>query len=90
MTDASIAANWIHRRAEPSWLMRLFDSKPFLVTHGLYDQVLPIENGRASRALLETLPVDLTYREYAMAHEINAESLTDVTSWLTERLDEAL
>ena len=31
MTDASIAANWIHRRAEPSWLMRLFDSKPFLV-----------------------------------------------------------
>ena len=64
--------------------------KPFLVTHGLYDQVLPIENGRASRALLETLPVDLTYREYAMAHEINPESLADVTSWLTTRLDEAL
>jgi multiple sugar transport system permease protein len=32
MTDASIAAtNWIHRRADPTWLGRLFDWKPFLV-----------------------------------------------------------
>jgi phospholipase/carboxylesterase len=63
------------------------DGLPFLVTHGLYDQVLPIANGRASRALLETLPVELTYREYPMAHEINAECLHDVTKWLTARLD---
>jgi phospholipase/carboxylesterase len=64
------------------------ERKPFLVTHGLYDQVLPIDNGRASRALLETLPVALTYREYPMAHEVSAESLADVTGWLTTRLDE--
>jgi multiple sugar transport system permease protein len=32
MTDASIAApNWIQRRADPTWLGRLFDWKPFLV-----------------------------------------------------------
>lgn len=30
MTDASISA-WVHRRADPTWLGRLFDSKPFLV-----------------------------------------------------------
>ena len=63
--------------------------KPFLVTHGLYDEVLPIANGRASRAILERLPVDLTYREYPMAHEVSAESLGDVTTWLTARLDGA-
>jgi phospholipase/carboxylesterase len=62
--------------------------KPFLVAHGLYDQVLPIENGRAARALLETLPIDLTYREYPMAHEVSAASLADVAAWLTARLDE--
>jgi phospholipase/carboxylesterase len=61
--------------------------KPFLVVHGLYDQVLPVENGRASRAILEALPVELTYREYPMAHEVSAESLADVTGWLTARLD---
>ena len=31
MTDASISSNWVHRRADPTWLGRLFDWKPFLV-----------------------------------------------------------
>jgi phospholipase/carboxylesterase len=61
--------------------------KPFLVVHGVDDTVLPIQNGRASRAILATLPVALTYHEYPMAHEINAQSLADVTAWLTKRLD---
>jgi phospholipase/carboxylesterase len=61
--------------------------KPFLVTHGTRDQVLPIQNGRASRAILERLPVDLTYKEYPMAHEVSMDSLNDVTSWLSARLD---
>jgi phospholipase/carboxylesterase len=61
--------------------------KPFLVVHGIADTVLPIHNGRASRAILSTLPVALTYHEYPMAHEVSAQSLADVTAWLTERLD---
>jgi phospholipase/carboxylesterase len=62
--------------------------KPFLVVHGIYDEVLPIQNGRASRAILSDLPVSLTYNEYPMAHEINAQCLDHVTAWLTARLDE--
>lgn len=61
--------------------------KPVLVTHGLYDPLLPVENGRAARDYLEALPVELTYREYPMAHEVSAESLRDVTGWLSEALD---
>jgi phospholipase/carboxylesterase len=61
--------------------------KPFLVVHGTADTVLPIRNGRASRAILATLPVALTYQEYAMAHEVSAQSLADVAAWLTARLD---
>jgi len=61
--------------------------KPFLVVHGTADTVLPIRNGRASRAILAALPVALTYQEYAMAHEVSAQSLADVAAWLTERLD---
>jgi phospholipase/carboxylesterase len=61
--------------------------KPFLVVHGTADTVLPIQNGRASRAILSTLPIALTYKEYPMGHEINAQSLADVTAWLTARLD---
>lgn len=60
---------------------------PVLLVHGLYDPVLPVHHGRASRDRLATLPVDLTYREYAMGHEVSAESLGDVVAWLRERLD---
>ena len=61
--------------------------KPFIVTHGLYDPVLPVENGRAARDYLAALGVALTYREYPMAHEVSAESMRDVAAWLTDALD---
>ena len=60
---------------------------PVFVTHGLYDPVLPIENGRAARDYLAGLPVELTYREYPMAHEVSMESLRDVAAWLTKLID---
>ena len=62
---------------------------PFLVVHGTADMVLPITHGRASRELLSSLPVNLTYHEYPMGHEVNQESLSDVTAWLTEQLNKA-
>ena len=61
--------------------------KPVIITHGLYDPVLPVEDGRAARDYLAGLPVELTYREYPMQHEVSMESLRDVTGWLTKRLD---
>lgn len=61
--------------------------KPVLVTHGLYDPILPVENGRDARDYLAALPVALTYREYPMGHEVSAESLRDVAGWLTKTLD---
>ena len=60
--------------------------KPVLLTHGLYDPMIPVEQGRAAREYLAALPVALTYREYPMAHEVSAESLRDVTGWLTQAL----
>ena len=62
---------------------------PFLVVHGTADMVLPITHGRASREILSSLPVYLTYHEYPMGHEVNQESLSDVTTWLSEQLDKA-
>ena len=61
----------------------------FLVVHGIADRVLPIHHGRASRELLSSLPVKLTYHEYPMGHEVGRESLADVAAWLSARLDNA-
>ena len=62
---------------------------PILVVHGIADSVLPIGHGRASRQLLASLPVELTYHEYSMGHEVSQESLADVSSWLSAQLDKA-
>ncbi len=60
---------------------------PIFAAHGTRDLVLPIGHGREMRDNLSALPVDLTYREYQMAHEVSAESLRDVALWLKAQLD---
>jgi phospholipase/carboxylesterase len=60
---------------------------PIFVAHGTRDTLLPINQGRDARAKLSELPVELTYHEYDMGHEISYDSLEDITRWLKERLD---
>ena len=60
---------------------------PMFITHGIYDPVLPIEHGRATKEIISRLPVNLEYKEYEMAHEISPESLRDVSNWLSSKLD---
>jgi phospholipase/carboxylesterase len=62
---------------------------PVLVVHGTEDTVLPINHGRASRDLLSSLPVALTYHEYPTGHEVSPWSLNDVNKWLSEQLDKS-
>jgi phospholipase/carboxylesterase len=60
---------------------------PIFVSHGIYDDVLPIQHGRATQEILSKLPITLTYKEYDMAHEVSAHSLADATGWLKKELD---
>jgi phospholipase/carboxylesterase len=64
-----------------------FNNLPVLVVHGTRDTVLPISNGRELKEKLSQLPVDLTYKEYNMAHEVSGETLNEVSAWLKARLD---
>ena len=60
---------------------------PALIIHGVNDPVLPIRNGRATRDFLSKLGIDLTYREYQMAHQVSETSLADVRLWLSMQLN---
>ena len=59
---------------------------PFLVMHGIYDDVLPIAKGRAAHEWLEKHVQDLTYREYPIAHQIADSGIELICSWLQERV----
>lgn len=58
-----------------------------LLLHGTGDDVLPIRHGREARDLLAQLPLELTYREFSMAHTVTDESFAVAQTWLRDRLD---
>jgi phospholipase/carboxylesterase len=79
-------------RVPPQTLEQIADKDtliglPIFVAHGTRDMLIPIGQGRDARAKLSELPVELTYREYDMGHEISYDSLKDVAEWLNERLN---
>jgi phospholipase/carboxylesterase len=59
---------------------------PVLVVHGTEDPMVPIARARQSRQRLNALGVGLTYREYEMGHEINADALRDIVTWLDDKV----
>ena len=73
-----------------AWEERASDDRltglPIFAVHGTRDNVLPIAEGRAIRDELSRLPANLTYREYPMGHEVSAESLADISAFLTAQI----
>ena len=57
-------------------------TQPIFIAHGLFDPMIPIERGRATRAFLEAQGYAPTYREYEMAHEISEELIYDLAPWI--------
>lgn len=60
--------------------------QPVFVAHGLYDQVVAPDGARRTREFLEAENYQLSYHEYDMGHEITAETLRDLTTWLAAAL----
>jgi phospholipase/carboxylesterase len=60
---------------------------PLLVAHGTFDDLLPVENGRRTRAAFEGTSRDFTYREFPVAHGIDQEEILWVRDWLRAHLD---
>jgi phospholipase/carboxylesterase len=61
-------------------------NKPFILTHGVQDTMIPIDWGRASRDRLQTLGVDLAYHEFQMGHNVSMDSLEVISKWLEKQL----
>ena len=60
--------------------------KPFILTHGIQDAMLPVDWARRSRNTLEKLEVNLEYHEFDMAHQVTKESLEVINSWFEKQL----
>jgi len=59
---------------------------PFAIGHGTLDPVIPVEFGRAARALLEKAGAELLYREYPLPHTIDPSFARDLRDWIAKRV----
>ena len=59
---------------------------PVLIQHGKRDELVGVDKARQSSEKLRDLRVPVTYREYEMGHELNAQSLTELSEWLQEKV----
>lgn len=59
-----------------------FRGKALWVSHGTYDNVIPLTSAHATRAHVQPLPLTLDYHEYASAHEIRPDELQASMHWL--------
>jgi phospholipase/carboxylesterase len=61
-------------------------NKPFILTHGIQDPMLPVDWARRSRDTLQRLGTDVEYYEFNMGHNVSEESLHMISRWLEEQL----
>lgn len=66
-----------------------FDGKSAWVSHGTYDNVIPLTSAHAIRDRLAQLPLQLSYQEYPGAHEIRPEELGASMQWLQDLTEPA-
>jgi len=85
---AALAAlsTWLPPQLREATLMSDLDDLPVLVQHGTRDDLIDAERGRESVETLRQLRAAVVYREYAMGHEINAQSLADLSRFLEQKV----
>jgi phospholipase/carboxylesterase len=55
---------------------------PVAIGHGVYDDVIGVEWGRAARTALTEAGADVLYRESPMGHSIDPSFLDEIRAWL--------
>jgi phospholipase/carboxylesterase len=62
-----------------------FSNLKIFASHGTVDQVIPVDWARKSPAILESLSIKTTYKEYPIGHGVSAQNFYDLKNWLLEK-----
>ncbi len=55
-------------------------------SHGLVDQVIPVDWARQTKPFLEHLDIDITYNEFPVGHGVAPQNFYEFKEWLVKRL----
>ena len=58
------------------------DNTKIFISHGRFDSIIDIEEGRRIKQTLQKQGFDLFYKEYDIGHEISGDVIEDLSNWL--------
>jgi phospholipase/carboxylesterase len=67
---------------EKNYLKNSFSNLQLFASHGIADQVIPVEWGRKAKPFLENLGINVTYKEYPIGHGVSPQNFYDFKNWL--------
>ena len=56
----------------------------FFISHGVVDQVIPVDWARKAPEFLKTLGLETEYHEYPVGHGVAPQNFYDLMAWLTK------
>lgn len=56
----------------------------FFISHGVVDQVIPVDWARKAPEFLKSLGLDVEYHEYPVGHGVAPQNFYDLLKWLTD------
>ena len=75
-------SGYVPHRSELPLKLHDLNGLSVFISHGAWDEIIPVEFGRKSAQLLNRAGADVLYREYLMGHEVREETLRDVSAWI--------
>ncbi|MBG92960.1 MAG: hypothetical protein CL792_03170 [Chloroflexi bacterium] len=62
------------------------DKISIFIQHGISDEIVTVDRGRNAHNELEKIGLNPRYHEYDMQHQISAESLNELSTWISDLL----
>jgi len=59
-----------------------FSNLKIFASHGIVDQVIPVEWARKTDPILQSLGINSTYKEYPIGHGVSPQNFFDLKDWL--------
>ena len=75
-------SGYVPHRSELPLKLHDLNGLSVFISHGAWDEIIPVEFGRESAQLLNRAGADVLYREYLMGHEVREETLRDLSAWI--------
>ena len=60
---------------------------PVIMAHGIFDPVIPVEQGKDSSNTLKQQGYDIQFWEYTMEHSVSIDEISAIGKWIQKRLN---